>query len=61
MKMVLESPAALALGRIGKPLGSVSDLLSLRATSEVRCPKNRGEPCIATQQVQLNHLLVAVS
>jgi hypothetical protein len=47
----LNSPAALALGKIGKPLGSVDDLKNLRAASEVKCPKKKGEPCIAKQQV----------
>jgi hypothetical protein len=51
MSAVVDSPSATSLKKIGMPLGPVEILNALRATSEVKCTKKKGEPCIPTQQV----------
>ena len=59
MTNVVNSPAAVALAKVGKPLGSLESLKDLRAASEVKCTKKAGEPCVATQQVPLIHNLTS--
>ena len=52
---VLDSTAAKMLKKIGMPLGPEASLNYLRAASEVKCSKKKGEPCIPTQQVNNTH------